>query len=731
MTTRTTRRTFIAASLGAGGSLLLSCRVDPPRGIRSTTTDTATVLNALVEISGNGTVRIYAPVPEIGQGVRTALPMLVAEELDCDWASVVVVQAPAGERFGPRQRAAGSRSVRAYWQPPRMAGATARTMLIMAAAQRWECDPSECRTERGAIIHEATNRRLGYGAVASAAATILAPEAIRLKTPGNFRLMGTPVRNVDSAAIVGGEIVYGWDVRRPEMLRAVVARAPVYGGRLRSFDDAAARRVKGVRAVQQMASAGVPGRPYIAEGVAVLAESTWAALQGRDALQIEWDPGPNAAESNDRLHALCEKLIASPAEVIRDEGDVEAALRRSAAKLDVTYKLPFLAHVCMEPLSCVAEVSDGHCELWAPTQFPLVLRNSIADSLKIPPESVTVNVTHIGGGFGRRLSPDFVMEAVQLARAAGKPVQLVWTRDDDIRHDFYRPFSYHRLIGGVDEHGNVSAWLHRQAGTSRYAFRTGEPAHASEFSINNFPAGLIPNLRLEYALARSNLPRALIRAPGENALAFAIQSFIDELAAASKSDPLDFRLRLLREDRDLPFDEDDPVISTLHMMRVLQLAADRSEWRSSLGLNRGRGIASHFMAGTYVAWVAEVSVNPESGALKLDRFVGAIDCGAVVNPLGVAAQMEGAVMDAAGAALYQQIIFKAGRVEQGNFADYPLLRLNEAPEVEVHIVESQDAPTGVGEPPYPPVFPALTNAIYSATGKRIRQLPVGEQLSRR
>jgi isoquinoline 1-oxidoreductase subunit beta len=720
-----TRRLFLISSTSAAGGLLLS-RVLPPATAANAIADVHG-LNPFLEIGPDEVVTIYAPVPEIGQGVRTSLPMLLAEELDCDWTRVRIVQAPASAQFGPRQRAAGSHSVRAYWGPLREAGASARAMLIAEASRRWNVLPASCGTRAGHVVHDASSRTATYGELAAAAAKLPVPEDIVLRSPREFRRIGKATRNVDCEDIATGQTIYGWDVRRPRMLYAVIARPPTYGGRVRSYEGADALRMPGVRAVFKLDASGDAARPLVGEGVVVVASSTWEALRGKERLRVDWELGPNTDESTQRLHALCAELVSRPADAVRNDGDIDAALKSARTKLDVTYHLPFLAHVCMEPPSCVAEVRKDRCVLWVPTQFPAALQAAVAARLKRPSDSVVVNVTHCGGGFGRRLSPDFTFEAVEIAQRVEAPVQLVWTREDDVQHDFYRPFSYHRLIGGLDDAGAIVAWLHRQAGTSRYAFRPNEKAHASEIFPNAVPAGLLENFRLEYALAESNLPRSLIRAPGHNALSFAVESFIDELAHAARADPLQFRLRLLGADREWPFDEDDR-FSTARMKRVLTLAAEKAGWKRNAPRGSGRGIAAHFYAGTYVAWVAEV--RAERAELHLERFVGAIDCGVPVNPAGIEAQMEGAVMDAAGAALHQEITFRGAQVEQSNFTDYPLLRMGEAPRVEVHIVPSHQEPTGVGEPPYPPVFPALTNAIYAATGIRVRKLPIRTQWRR-
>lgn len=725
------RRTFLRTGSAVGGGLVISVAIGcSPAENKSLTPEvnvTSAELNAFVEISSDNQVTLYAPVPEIGQGVRTALPMILAEELDIDWRDVRIKQAPGGDEYGPRQIAAGSASVLVYWKPLREAGATARAMLLAVAAKRWEVNAGACSTELGMAIHPNGREKLPYGKLADEASAMPVPQNVKLKEAADFKIVGSSVENVDALSIVTGEPLFGLDVERPNMVRAVIARCPTYGGRVKNFDDRETLKIPGVIQTVRIERVGSSAeRPYVDEGIAVVATSTWAALQGRGALRVEWDEGPNIQESTDRLHQLCQGYLQEPAEIVRDDGDAIGELSSGNTTLDVTYHVPFIAHACMEPMNCTTELTPDKCEQWSPTQSPGNDRNAVAGEVDLPVEAVTVNAMRCGGGFGRRVGPeDYTYESVQLAKAVGRPVQVVWSREDDIQHDSYRAFSYHRLIAKLDGSGNISAWLHRQSGTSRYAFRQNRAPGISEFFDYNFPGGLIENYRLEYALAQSNLPRSILRAPGNNALSFVVESFIDELANAANEDPYKFRLDLLGDDRDFDIDEEGSVLSTKRMKSVLRTVAENSGWGEPLPLGKGRGIASHFTFGTYVAYVVEVSVSEETGQYTVDRVVGAIDCGRAINPLGIKSQVEGGINDAIHATRHGEITFKNGAVEQSNFHDYPLARMNEAAtNIDVHIIEGSDEITGVGEPPYPPMIPALANALFAATGKRVRRLPI-------
>jgi isoquinoline 1-oxidoreductase beta subunit len=713
------RRTFLEIGLTAAGGLLLGFRTG-----RAAPASFAP--SAFLRIDTDGTVTFTAPVPEMGQGVRTSLCMLVAEELGVAPASIRLEQADGDEtRYGPRQRAAGSATIRSYWRPLREAGATARTLLIAAAAEQWGVVPDSCRAEGGAVHHGGSGRRLPFGRLAARAAALPPPGSIRLKEPAEFTVIGQPTPNLDTPGIVTGQIQFGLDFARPGMIHAVIARCPVYGGRAAVVDDATARGVRGVLEIRRIEPLGPPGRPFMQGGVAVLAESTWAALAGRAALRVSWDEGPNAGESTSVLRARCAALVQNRGKPVRVAGDAYAELAGAARRLDAEYVVPFLAHAPLEPMNCVAEVSAERCEVWAPVQIPAAARTLVARVTGLPEASVTVHVLRMGGGFGRRLGADYAAEAAWLAKATGKPVQVVWSREDDMRHGFYRPYGHHRLSAALDPAGNLSAWVHRLASTSRYAFRSGADPAASELHPDEFPSNVLPHVSLEYALAESTVQRGPWRAPRDNASIFVTESFVDEIAHAAGRDPLALRLGLLAGDRELPYTRDDEAgsFSTRRLRGVLNAAAERAGWASAPAAGRARGLACCFSYGAYVAEIAEVSVDRPAGRLTVHRVTAAIDCGTVVNPSGVRAQVEGAVIDGV-SSLYREITFEKGRVEQSNFSNYRMLRISEVPEIDVVLVPGSEAPTGAGEPPFPAVAPAITNAIFAATGIRVRSLPL-------
>lgn len=707
MTHAITRRDFIAVTSAAGAGLVLGVYARRSGASAAAGPETGPPAdfapNAWVRVAVDGTVTITVAKSEMGQGVRTALPMIVAEELDADWATVRIEQALPDQKYGSMVTG-GSTSVRTSWDRLRKAGAAARMMLVGAAAQRWNVAVTECRTESGTVVHEPTGRVLRYGDLAEDAARLPVPEDPPLKQPGDFRIIGQRVPRIDTPDKVDGSAVFGLDVRIPGMLFASIARCPVFGGKLASFDADRARAMPGVRHV-------VP----IFRGVAVVADTTWQAFQARDALDIKWDEGPSASLSSADISKMLAGLAGGKGAVAESSGDADGALPGAAKTLNATYEVPFLAHATMEPMNCTARVQKDQCEVWVPTQNAQGARQAAAAVSGLPEEQVIVHVTLVGGGFGRRLSVDYVAEAVAVSRAVGEPVQVVWSREDDIRHDFYRPVSLHVLAGGLDAAGRLVAFKHRVIAPSIGA--QSEPDAYQDRLDRGAVEGTtripyaIPNLLIDYVMANVPVPLGYWRSVYPSQNVFALESFIDELAHAAGADPVEFRLSMMG---------DSP-----KMNRVLELAAAKAGWGESPPPGRFRGVAFSPPAffHTPVAQVAEVSVA-DDGTIRVHRVVGAIDCGIVVNPTGVEAQMEGGTAFAITAALRSRITIERGRVVQRNFHDYPLLRIDEMPVVETHVVPSAEPPTGTGEPVLPAVAPAIANAVFAATGKRLRTLPL-------
>jgi isoquinoline 1-oxidoreductase beta subunit len=640
---------------------------------------------------------------EMGQGVMTAIPMLLAEELDADWSKVRSEHAPVAKAFiNPlfgTQATGGSTAIRGYWQTVRTAGATARELLVEAAAKTWQVPASSCRTENGAVIHKPTGRKLAYGALVDTAATLPAPATAFLKDPKEFRLIGKALPRLDTPAKTNGSAQFGLDVRQPGMLTAVVARCPVFGGTLKRFDAAGAKRIRGVRDVVKIDS-----------GVAVLADDFWAAKRGRDALDLEWNEGPHAAVTSASIRADFERALAQGI-AVRSEGDVAKALQ-GGRKFEAVYEVPYLAHACMEPMNCTAHVRADGADVWVGTQGQTGAQSTTARLTGLPPEKIRVHTQFLGGGFGRRGEQDFVSEAVQLAKHAGKPVKVVWTREDDMQHDFYRPATVNRFAAVLDKNGLPLAWRHEIAGPSIFArvfpdrAKDGKDFTSTEGAAN-LPYG-IPNIEVRYAMTNPAVPVGFWRSVGSSQNAFVTECFLDELAAAARRDPYELRRQLLaRHPRH---------------KGVLELAATRAGWGKKLPAGRHRGIAVAESFGSYTAQVAEVSI--ERGKVRVHRVVCAIDCGMYVNPGIIEAQMESGIVYGLTAALKGEITIDKGRVQQGNFNDYPLLAIDEMPAVEVHIVKSSEAPGGVGEPGTPPIAPAVANAVFAATGKPVRRLPI-------
>lgn len=728
--TRVTRREFVRVTAVAGGgyqlAIALPARLWEVPGRSATSAD----LTAFIHIGADDLVTITVPRPDMGQGSRTSLPMLIAEELDADWSLVRVEQADLDEERYGGQYAGGSNSVRAGWEPLRRAGATARRMLMEAAARGWGVEASECETGEGFVNHPPSGRSLSYGVLAAEAAKLPVPEDPPLKDPAEYQLIGQPTRHLDAPDIVVGSTVFGLDVESPGMLRAVIERSPVFGGRIISVDGSAALAVPGVRHVIQIPGSAFrmpPNEPLVANGVAVIADSVWSAMQGREALRVEWEPGFGGAESTETFWEGCEAAAMRPnPTMVRDEGDITAALESSSRRVRSVYRLPFLAHAQMEPLNCVAEVTRNGCEVWAPTQNPAGAREVAAAVLEWSPESIQVHVIRSGGGFGRRFYGDYVAEAVFLSSAVRAPVQVIWTREDDMRHGAYRPAGYYVLEGGLDEAGNIVAWHDHlvNASRSRSLGRPQIERRAGQMYEYEFPMGFIPNVRLEYTEIDSVVPRGQWRAIEDSSNIFILESFFDELVRAAGRDPLEARLSMLGEPRQVPYW--GGTYDTGRLRRVLETAAAAADWGRRLPEGVGRGLAASYANGAYVAHVLDVSLDDE-GEARVVRVVSAVDCGRVVNPSGAEAQVEGSIVFGLTAALYGRITVAGGSVNESNYHDYPLMRIDAMPEFDIRFIESQASPSGIGEGAVPAIAPALTNAIYDLGGVRIRTLPVAGQ----
>ncbi|MGB6685303.1 MAG: xanthine dehydrogenase family protein molybdopterin-binding subunit [Candidatus Acidiferrum sp.] len=729
------RRAFLKTSAAGGAALLIGFHLpahassDPAQQQEKPPVNP---LNAWVRITHDNRVTLILAKSEMGQGIMTALPMILAEELCLNWQNVHIEQAPTDPKIYDLGTG-GSGSIAGSWLPLRQAGAAAREMLIAAAAKKWEVGADTCKAENGYVVHGHPERSYTYGELAADAARLPIPNfnTVPLKNSRDFSIVGHDTHRVDAAEKATGKAIYGIDARPAGLLYAVIARCPVFYGKVASFDVAKAKAVPGVRDVFQIATSGRGASTN--GGVAVLAENSWAAIQGRKALEVKWDEGPAANESSVELHNEFIANAAKPGGIVRNDGDADSALAAASKKIEAIYELPFAAHACMEPMNCTVHIQPDRAEAWVPTQAPQWAQAVIAEVAKLPPEKVTVHTTLMGGGFGRRYQADFVMEAAQVAKAAGKPVMVLWTREDDMHHDFYRPASYHKFQGALDESGNLSAWKHFQTSTSiasKWSAEGEKDSGKGEFGTGATIPYSTPNIRIEYTLAHSSAPRAWWRSVEHSSSGFVVETFVDELAAAAGQDPYEFRLKLIGDPRKLPQftgGPDDPPLNTARLKAVMQLAAEKARWDKPLPDGEGRGIAAFFSFDTYTAAVAEVSLKPRD--LKIKRLVCTVDCGRVVNPNGVRAQVESAAIYALTATLKDAITIEHGRVVQSNFNDYHMLRMNEAPPIEVHLVDSDEKPTGIGEPTVPVIAPALCNAIFNATRTwkktvRIRRLPI-------
>jgi isoquinoline 1-oxidoreductase beta subunit len=712
------RRRFLRASGIAATGLVLGVR----SGARVKAAGSA-ALNAFVEIGEDDTVTIHVPRSEMGQGVTAALPMLVAEELEVDWARVRTRQADLDASYGS-QNTFGDLSVRESWEPLRKAGAAARMMLVAAAAARWGVPAAVCRAEQGFVRHVASGRKARYGELAAAAARLPVPAEVPLKSPGEFRLIGCSLARPDLDALLAGRTTYGIDVLREGMLFAVVRRAPVFGASVESVDERGALAVPGVRAVVRVPADRASRQPWA--GVAVVADSTWAAITGREALVVRYRDPAGPLESSEAYARRLRQALDAGGLVTRREGDVERAFAGAARTVEAFYEFPFLAHATMEPPACVAEARADGCEVWAPTQTPERVALFVSSYLGYPRESVTVHVTALGGGFGRKTYNDYVLEAAYVSRALKAPVRLMMTREDDIRHDLYRPAQMHRLRAALDAGGRLVGWHHRIAGASVSAYVRGDwqDGYAFEETGGAFDIPYrIPNTLVEFAHVDTPVPRGVWRSVSQSETNFAVQTFLDEVAEAAGKDPVALRRELIGEPRRVPYPPPDDAffVDSGRALRVLEAAASAAGWGTPLAAGRARGIALLDGGGAGVAQVAEVSLTAEGP--RVHRVVCAIECGIAVNPDGVRAQVEGGVAFGLSAALAGSITIRDGAVAERNFHDYPILTLAGMPEVEVHILPSSAAPDGVGEPPVPPVAPAVANALWALTGRRLRRLP--------
>jgi isoquinoline 1-oxidoreductase subunit beta len=704
------RRNFLVTSAALGGGLVLGLNL--PFGRSEAASSDNFTPNAFIRIGNDGQVVLTMPYVEMGQGTYTSIPMLIAEELEVSLKQVRLEHAPPNEKLYANpllgvQATGNSNAMRGGWKPLREAGATARTMLVSAAAKRWGVDPKTCRAEDGEVIHDPTKQRLNYGVLAGEAATMPIPTNVALKSPAEFKLIGTPVRRLDAPAKVNGTAVYGIDVRPRGVKIATLAQSPVFGGRVRSVDDTAAKTIKGVRQVVRLDDA-----------VAVVADHMGAAKKGLAALRIEWDEGPHAKLATDAIASDLEQATLGTGAVAQNIGDADKAMADAATRVEAIYQVPFLAHATMEPMNCTVDLRKDECEIWIGNQALARVQAMAAKAADLPPEKVIVHNHLIGGGFGRRLEADGAIRAVEIARQVEGPVKVVWTREEDIQHDMYRPYWLDRISAGLDQRGRPVAWKNRFAGSSVVArwlppgFKDGLDPDSTEGAIDLVYD--LPNFHVEFVRAEPpGIPTAFWRSVGPSHNVFVTESFMDEMAATAKQDPVAYRRALLDK--------------SPRARAVLDLAAEKAGWGQALPKGSGRGVSLQFVFGSYMAQVAEVEVSKE-GTVRVRRVICAIDCGTVVNPNTVQAQIQSGIIFGATAALYGEITLKNGRVEQTNFDSYQMIRMNEAPSIEVYVVKSSEPPGGMGETGTSAIVPAIANAIYAATGKRLRKMPVDSNI---
>ncbi len=714
------RRTFLKLTGIAGGGLTLGFLAGAPHTAQGQAATGDFAPNAYVNIATDGSILIYNKNPEVGQGIKTAFPMIVAEELDAAWDDVRVEQSAISAEIYGRQVAGGSRSIPSEWNELREAGAAARAMLVRAAAEEWGVPAAECSTADSAVTHDPTGRRLGYGELADAAAALPVPDpgTLSLKSRDEYRLLGRRITGVDNEDLVTGQPLFGIDTRLPGMVYASYSKCPATGGRVRDANLDEIRALPGVR--DAFAIEGNDITTELMPGVAIVGNSTWATQNARASLRVDWDESEASTDSWSSLEEQARALSGRQGrEVIDETGDVDGAFETAAQTLEAFYSYPFVSHAPLEPQNCTAWYRDGRMEIWAPSQTPQLAIQNVSNALGIPERRITLHQTRIGGGFGRRIMNDYVCEAAAIAMQVGVPVKLQWDRADDMAHDFYRPGGFHALKGSLDGAGKLSGW---EDHFITFTHDGREPVTGGSIRGGEFPDGLAENYRMTQTMLPLATPTGPWRAPGSNAIAFAVQSFHHELAVAAGRDHLEFLLEIMGEPRWLQ----DGNANALHTGRaagVIRLAAERAGWGRPLPPGRGLGLAFYFCHAGHFAEVADVSVD-ENRRLTIHRVTVAGDVGPIVNLSGAENQCEGAVMDGLSTMLGQEITMENGRVQESNFHQYPLMRINNAPAVDVHFVDSDYPPTGLGEPALPPLAPAVCNAIHAATGHRVRTLPL-------
>jgi len=715
MSRQLTRREFlrlagltVAISLAPSGYRLLSAE--------EIAKDKSFSPNVWLQITPDNIVTIVVNKSEMGQGVYTSLPMIVADELDADWKQVRFEVAPAGERYidplSGMESTGGSTSVRHMFEPLRKAGAAAREMLVSAAAKKWGVPANECKASNGMVIHKKSNRKLTFGQLSERASSLPVPQNPSLKNERHFKFIGKPLDRLDTTEKVNGSAVFGIDVFVPNMLYASIERPPLYGAQALSYDKEAALKIAGVKHVIDVQSLS-----YGYRGKAVCAETIEGAWKGRNALNVKWDRGSHPELNNESLHTTLIEHLKKDGVVARNDGDVKLALKKASKKVEATYTLPYLYHSTMEPMNCTAHVSPSGCDIWVPTQNQTGVLQVASKITGLKPDQINVHTTYLGGGFGRRFETDVVQEAVQLSKETGRPIKLIWSREEDVKNDLYRPANSCKIEGGIDEKDLLVVWSHKVVVPSIFSrvfpqmMKNGiDPAAVEGIANMEYE---IPNVYVEYVRLDMPVPVGFWRSVGSTHNAFTVECFIDELAHAANKDPLEFRLSLLKNHK--------------RAYKVLEVAAEKAGWKKPLEKGQGRGIAQHLSFGSYVAQVAEVSVDEKIGIIKAHRVVCAVDCGDVINPAIITAQMQSGIIMGLSAALKEGIELKKGGVATSNFNNYELLRMHEAPEIEVHIVRSREKLGGIGEPGVPPIAPAVANAIFAATGKRIRRLPINAE----